>query len=119
MLKILVVDDATFMRMMLKNIIEKAGHVVIGEACDGNEGLAKYKELKPDLVTLDITMPNMTGLECLKEIMKYDSNAQVVMCSAMGQQIMVLEAIQGGAKDFLVKPFSADRVIETLTKLDK
>ena len=112
MAKILIVDDAAFMRMMLKDILTKAG-----EAADGNEAVAKYNELKPDLVTLDITMPNKDGIQALKEIKAADPNATCVMCSAMGQQSMVIDAIQSGAKDFIVKPFQADRVIESIRKV--
>ena len=115
--KILVVDDAAFMRMMLKDIITKAGYEVVGEAADGVEALAKYNELKPDLVTLDITMPNKDGIAALKDIKAADPSALCVMCSAMGQQSMVIEAIQSGAKDFIVKPFQADRVIESIKKV--
>ena len=100
MAKILIVDDAAFMRMMLKDILTKGGF-----------------ELKPDLVTLDITMPNKDGIQALKEIKAADPNATCVMCSAMGQQSMVIEAIQSGAKDFIVKPFQADRVLESIRKV--
>lgn len=119
MAKILIVDDAAFMRMMLKDMIVKAGHEVVGEAQNGVEGVEKYKQLSPDIVTMDITMPEMDGLSCLKEIMKYDKDAKVIMCSAMGQQAMVLDAINSGAKDFLVKPFQAERVFDALSKLAK
>ncbi|AAU18745.1 response regulator [Bacillus sp. GX] len=116
--KILVVDDAMFMRTMIKNLLKSNSEFeVIGEAENGVEAIQKYKELQPDIVTLDITMPEMDGLEALKEIIKIDSSAKVVICSAMGQQGMVLDAIKGGAKDFIVKPFQADRVIEALTKV--
>ncbi|MDK7543703.1 response regulator [Bacillus pacificus] len=116
--KILVVDDAMFMRTMIKNLLKSNSEFeVIGEAENGVEAIQKYKELQPDIVTLDITMPEMDGLEALKEIMKIDSSAKVVICSAMGQQGMVLDAIKGGTKDFIVKPFQADRVIEALTKV--
>lgn len=114
--RILIVDDAAFMRMMVKDILGKNGYEVIGEAADGAQAVEKYKELKPDLVTMDITMPEMDGITALKEIKKFDSNAKVVMCSAMGQQAMVIDAIQAGAKDFIVKPFQADRVIEAIKK---
>jgi len=110
MSNILIVDDAAFMRMMLRNILEKIGHTIIGEAADGNEAINKYKQLHPDLVTLDITMPEVDGIEALKGIRKVDENAKCVMCSAMGQQAMVIEAIQNGAKDFIVKPFQPGRV---------
>ncbi|ABR30792.1 chemotaxis protein CheY [Thermosipho melanesiensis] len=115
--KILVVDDAAFMRMMLKDIITKAGHEVVGEAANGKEAVEKYKELKPDIVTMDITMPEMNGIEAIKEIKKIDPNATIIVCSAMGQQAMVIEAIQAGAKDFIVKPFQAARVIEAIQKV--
>lgn len=116
---ILVVDDAAFMRMMLKDILGKLGYHVCGEASNGNEALDKYKELKPDLVTLDITMPEVDGIQALKNIKAYDKNALVVMCSAMGQQGMVLESIQAGAKDFIVKPFNPDRIKEAMNKVLK
>ena len=115
--RILVVDDAAFMRMMLKDILTKGGFEVCGEAADGVEALAKYNELKPDLVTLDITMPNKDGIAALKDIKAADPSAMCIMCSAMGQQSMVIEAIQSGAKDFIVKPFQADRVLESIKKV--
>ncbi|AIC94821.1 MULTISPECIES: response regulator [Shouchella] len=114
--QILIVDDAAFMRMMLKDILEKNGFTVVAEANDGNEALEKYKEFSPDLVTMDITMPDKDGISALKEIKEYDPNASVIMCSAMGQQAMVIDAIQAGAKDFIVKPFQADRVIDAISK---
>ncbi|HEY4552918.1 MAG TPA: response regulator [Bacillaceae bacterium] len=114
--KILVVDDAAFMRMMVKDILTKNGFDVVGEAADGAQAVEKYKELKPDLVTMDITMPEMDGITALKEIRQFDSAAKIIMCSAMGQQAMVIDAIQAGAKDFIVKPFQADRVIEAIQK---
>ncbi len=116
MAKILIVDDATFMRMMLKDILVKNGHTIVGEATNGREALEKYKEVNPDLVTMDITMPEIDGLQGLKNIKAVDPDARVVMCSAMGQQMMVIEAIQSGAKDFIVKPFQADRVLEAINK---
>ncbi len=117
MKSVLVVDDASFMRMMLKDILAKNGYSVVGEAANGNEAVMRYKELKPDIVTLDITMPEKDGIQALKEIKASDPNAQCVMCSAMGQQAMVIEAIQAGAKDFIVKPFQADRVVDALNKI--
>lgn len=114
--RILIVDDAAFMRMMIKDILSKNGFEVVGEANDGFQAVEKFKELKPDLVTMDITMPEMDGIAALKEIKSIDSDAKVVMCSAMGQQAMVIDAIQAGAKDFIVKPFQADRVIEAIKK---
>ena len=115
--KVLVVDDAAFMRMMLKDILSKNGYEVVGEGVNGNDGFEKYKELKPDIVTLDITRPECDGLQCLKKIKEFDAAANVVMCSAMGQQAMVIESIQSGAKDFIVKPFQQDRVLESLAKI--
>ncbi|GIO10868.1 chemotaxis protein CheY [Cohnella xylanilytica] len=114
--RILIVDDAAFMRMMIRDILTKNGYEVVGEAQDGAQAIEKYKELLPDLITMDITMPEMDGIAALKEIRKIDSNAKVIMCSAMGQQAMVIDAIQAGAKDFIVKPFQADRVIEAIKK---
>lgn len=114
--RILVVDDAAFMRMMIKDILSKNGFEVVGEASDGAEAVEKYKELQPDLVTMDITMPEMDGITSLKKIQEIDPNAKVIMCSAMGQQTMVIDAIQAGAKDFIVKPFQADRVLEAIKK---
>ena len=117
MASVLIVDDAAFMRMMLKDILSKGGYEIAGEAADGNEAVAKYAELKPDLVTLDITMPNKDGLEALKEIKASNPDAVCVMCSAMGQQAMVIDAIQAGAKDFIVKPFQPERVLESIRKV--
>lgn len=114
--KILIVDDAAFMRMMIKDILVKNGYEVVGEAQDGSQAVEKYKELEPDLVTMDITMPEMDGITALKEIKQINPNATVIMCSAMGQQAMVIDAIQAGAKDFIVKPFQADRVLEAIQK---
>ena len=115
--RILIVDDAAFMRMMIKDILVKNGFEVVGEAADGFQAVEKYRELKPDLVTLDITMPEKDGIAALKEIREFDPDAKVIMCSAMGQQSMVIDAIQAGAKDFIVKPFQADRVIEAINKI--
>ncbi|TVY10645.1 response regulator [Paenibacillus cremeus] len=114
--RILIVDDAAFMRMMIRDILTKNGYEVCGEANDGAQAIEKFKELRPDLITMDITMPEMDGIQALKEIKKIDGNAKVIMCSAMGQQAMVIDAIQAGAKDFIVKPFQADRVIEAIKK---
>lgn len=115
--RVLIVDDAAFMRMLLKDIITKAGYEVVGEAANGVEAVEKYKELKPDVVTMDITMPEMDGITAIKKIREIDPNAKIIVCSAMGQQAMVIEAIQAGAKDFIVKPFQHSRVIEALQKL--
>ena len=114
--RVLVVDDAAVMRMMVKDILSKNGYEIVGEAENGMKALEKYQELKPDLVTMDITMPEMDGITAVKEIKKVDPGAKVVMCSAMGQQAMVIEAIQAGARDFIVKPFQADRVLEAIRK---
>ncbi|MBR5598380.1 MAG: response regulator [Lachnospiraceae bacterium] len=114
---ILICDDAAFMRMMIKDILTKNGYNVVGEAENGAKGVEKYNELKPDLVLMDITMPEMDGIAALKAIKASDASASVIMCSAMGQQAMVIESIQSGAKDFIVKPFQADRVIEAVKKV--
>jgi two-component system, chemotaxis family, chemotaxis protein CheY len=114
--RILIVDDAAFMRMMIKDILTKNGYQVVGEASDGAQAIEKYRETAPDLVTMDITMPEMDGITALKEIKKLNPNVKVIMCSAMGQQAMVIDAIQAGAKDFIVKPFQADRVLEAISK---
>ena len=114
---ILIVDDAAFMRMMIKDILTKNGYNVAGEAENGAKAMEKYNELKPDLVLMDITMPEVDGIQALKNIKASDPNAKIIMCSAMGQQAMVIEAIQSGAKDFIVKPFQADRVLEAVKKV--
>ncbi|MDP4083046.1 MAG: response regulator [Bacillota bacterium] len=114
--RILIVDDAAFMRMMIKDILSKNGYQIVGEAADGVQAIEKYKEFVPDLVTMDITMPEMDGITALKEIKKVNPNAKIIMCSAMGQQAMVIDAIQAGAKDFIVKPFQAERVLEAISK---
>ncbi len=117
MARVLIVDDAVFMRTMIKNMLAAGGHEVAGEASDGAQALEKYKELSPDVVTMDITMPGTDGLQGLKMIMAYDPGAKVIMCSAMGQQAMVVEAVQSGAKDFIVKPFQQDKVLGALAKV--
>ncbi|GAA0435269.1 MAG: response regulator [Bacillota bacterium] len=114
--RILIVDDAAFMRMMIKDILTKNGFEVVGEAQDGAQAVEKYNELMPDLVTMDITMPEKDGISALKEIQASHPEAKIIMCSAMGQQAMVIDAIQAGAKDFIVKPFQADRVLEAIQK---
>ena len=114
---ILICDDAAFMRMMIKDILSKNGYNVAGEAENGARAVEKYAELKPDLVLMDITMPEMDGIQALKKIKETDPSALVIMCSAMGQQAMVIESIQAGAKDFIVKPFQADRVLEAVKKV--
>lgn len=115
-IKVLIVDDAAFMRMMIKDILTKNGFEVVGEAENGAKAVEKYQELRPDLTTMDITMPEMDGISAVKQIKKLDPNAKVIMCSAMGQQAMVIEAIQSGARDFIVKPFQPDRVLEAIRK---
>lgn len=115
--KVLIVDDAAFMRMMIKDILVKNGFEISGEAPNGLKAVELYKADKPDIVTLDITMPEMDGIQALKEIRAYDPGAKVIMCSAMGQQAMVMEAIKSGAKDFIVKPFQAERVLEAIKKV--
>ena len=115
--KILLVDDAAFMRKMIKDTLTKAGYTDLYEAVDGADAVKKYSEVQPDLVIMDITMPNMDGLEALKAIRGADASANVVMCSAMGQEAMVMDAVRSGAKDFIVKPFKADRVLKTVTSI--
>lgn len=115
--RILITDDALFMRVTLKNILTQNGYEVVGEASNGAEAVEMYKTLKPDIVTMDITMPEKDGIQALKEIRSFDCNANVVMCTAMGQKNMVVEAIQSGAKDFIVKPFQPERVLEAVGKL--
>ncbi len=114
--RILVVDDAAFMRMMIKDILTKHGYLVVGEAENGLVAVEKYKIIKPDLVTMDITMPEMDGIAAVREIRRFDTQARIIMCSAMGQQPMVIDAIQAGARDFIVKPFQPDRVLEAVHK---
>ena len=115
--KILVVDDAAFMRKVIKDTLTKAGYTELFEAVDGADAVQKYAEVNPDLVLMDITMPNMDGLEALKAIRGADGNANVVMCTAMGQESMVMEAVRAGAKDFIVKPFKEDRILKTVTNI--
>ena len=117
--KILLIDDAAFMRMMIRDILVKNGFTVCGEGQDGFEAIEKYRILLPDLVIMDITMPNMDGLAALREIKKEFPQAKIIMCSAMGQESYVIEAIKSGAADFIVKPFQADRIISTVTKVLK
>ncbi|MBO5055952.1 MAG: response regulator [Lachnospiraceae bacterium] len=114
---ILIVDDAAFMRMMIKDILTKNGYNVVGEAENGAKAFEKYNEIKPDLVLMDITMPEVDGIQALKNIKAADPGAKIIMCSAMGQQAMVIESIQAGAKDFIVKPFQPDRVLEAVKKV--
>ena len=118
MAKILIVDDASFMRMMIKDALQKNGYDDLHEAADGVQAVEKYEEIKPDIVFMDITMPNMDGLEALKTIKGKHPEAIVVMCSAMGQESMVIEAIKTGARDFIVKPFKPDRIMKPLSSLN-
>ena len=113
---VLVCDDAIFMRTMISDILTQAGFEIVGEAESGVQAVEKYRQLKPDLVTMDIVMPDMGGIDAVREICKNDPDAKVLMCSAMGQQALVVEAIQAGAKDFVVKPFQPDRVLEAVSK---
>ena len=115
--KILLVDDAAFMRKMIKDTLTKNGYTEVFEAVDGADAVEKYAEIAPDLVFMDITMPNMDGLEALKAIRAKDGSANVVMCSAMGQESMVMDAVRSGAKDFIVKPFKPDRVLKTVSTI--
>ena len=117
MASILIVDDAAFMRMMIKDILSKNGFSVVGEAENGLRAVEKYKELNPDLVIMDITMPEMDGIQAVKQIKTLDPSARIIMCSAMGQQAMVIESIQAGARDFVVKPFQPERVLEAIKKV--
>ncbi len=117
MAKILVVDDAAFMRMMIKDTLTKGGYTDLVEAADGAIAVEQFKAESPNLVIMDITMPNMNGLEALKAIKTIDPAAQIIMCSAMGQESMVIDAIKSGAKDFIVKPFKAERILEAVGKV--
>lgn len=114
---ILIVDDLAFVRMMIKDILIKYGFTICGEASNGVEAIKKYNELKPDVVLLDITMPVMNGLETLQRIILMDPHAKIIMCSALGQQKLIISAIQSGAKDFIVKPFKEERLISALKKV--
>jgi two-component system, chemotaxis family, chemotaxis protein CheY len=116
MARVLVVDDAAFMRKMVSDVLIKGGHEVVGEAGNGTEAVDRYAELRPEVTTLDITMPEKDGLAALREIIQLDPAARVVMCSALGQETKVLESIKAGAKDFVVKPFQAERVLEAVGK---
>ncbi len=117
MASVLIVDDAEFMRTMLKNLIEENGYEVAGEAVNGEEAVEKYKDVQPDLVTMDITMPKMDGIEAIKEIVDDDPDADIIVCSAMGQKPMVIESLEAGAKDFIVKPIKPDKVKEALSNI--
>ena len=113
----LVCDDAIFMRTMISDILTQAGYEVVGEAETGSQAVERYRALKPDLVTMDIVMPDMSGIDAVREICRTDPEARILMCSAMGQQALVVEAIQAGAKDFVVKPFQPSRVLEAVQRL--
>ena len=117
MKRVMVCDDAAFIRMMIKDILVKNGYEIAAEAENGLKAVEQYPEAKPDLVLMDITMPEVDGIEAVRRIKALDPNANVIMCSAMGQQAMVIEAIQAGAKDFIVKPFQAERVLEAVRKV--
>jgi two-component system chemotaxis response regulator CheY len=115
--RVLIVDDALFMRNMLRNIFIESGFEVVGEAANGNEAVARYEELKPDLVTMDIVMPEKSGIEALKLIVKGDPGARVVICSALGQESLIIEALEAGARDLIVKPFKPAKVVEVAQKV--
>ena len=115
--RVLIVDDAIFMRNMIRDIFSGGGFEVVGEASNGLEAVEKYKELRPDLTTMDIVMPFKSGIEATREIVKHDPGALVVMCSALGQESLVMEAIEAGASDFVVKPFKADDVLSVVKKV--
>lgn len=114
--RVLITDDALFMRVTLKNILVNNGYEIAGEATTGKESVDLYESTKPDLVTMDITMPEMDGITAVREICKADPGAKIIMCSAMGQKNMVLEAVSAGARDFIVKPFQAEKVLEAIRK---
>ncbi len=116
-IKVLIVDDAIFMRNMIKDIFSGAEFEVVGEAANGVEAIEKYKELKPDVVTMDIVMPLKSGIEAVREIVANDASAKIVMCSALGQDSLIMEAIEAGAKDFIVKPFKAEKVLEIIKRI--
>ncbi|KML43642.1 MULTISPECIES: response regulator [Bacillaceae] len=117
MARILIVDDAKFMRVTLSSILKKADHKIVGEGENGKEAVDLFVNLKPDLVMMDITMPEMSGLEAVREIKRDNPNAKVIMCSAMGQQKVVVESIEAGAKDFIIKPFDEGRVLEAVNRV--
>lgn len=114
--RIMIVDGAAFTRMMLKDIFTNNGFEVVGEAGNGNEAVKKYQELKPDVITMDITMPELDGIAALKQIRAIDPEAKIIMCTALGQQNVVVEAVCAGAKDFVVKPFDPERIVESVQK---
>ena len=114
---VLICDDAIFMRTLVGDILKRAGYIVVGEAATGRQAVEKYRELRPDFVTMDIVMPELSGIDAVREICKLDPQAKILMCSAMGQQALVVEAIQAGAKDFVVKPFQPSRVLEAVQRV--
>lgn len=116
-MRVLVVDDAIFMRRMISDILVENGMEIVGEADTGAKAIERYKELRPDLVTMDIIMPEMNGIDAVRKIVEHDAQAKIVMCSALGQQALVQDAIAAGAKDFLIKPFNAARVVEVIAKV--
>ncbi len=116
--RILIVDDASFMRMMLRNILTSHGHVIVGEAENGLRAIDTYQQLKPDIMLIDLIMPEMGGIEAVRRIMEADPKAKIIICSAMGQQALVVEAMQAGARDFIIKPFQPTSVIEAVQKLE-
>ncbi|MHA1340348.1 MAG: response regulator [Promethearchaeota archaeon] len=115
--KVLIVDDAKFMRTLIKNILSEEGYEIVGEADNADESIEKYKALKPDLITMDICMPNKSGIEAIKEIMRIDDQAKILVCSALGQEILIMEALKLGAKDFIVKPFKKEKLLEGINKV--
>ena len=115
--RVMIVDDALFMRNMLRNIFSEAGFEVIGEAQNGSEAVEKYTQLRPELVTMDIVMPEKSGIEALKEIVAIDGSARIIICSALGQESLIMEALEAGARDFIVKPFKPEKVIEVAQKV--
>ncbi|MFP6628091.1 MAG: response regulator [Myxococcota bacterium] len=115
--RVLIADDASFMRQMIREIIEPDGFEVVGEATDGIEAAELYEQLRPDIVTMDIVMPKRSGIDAVKDIVERSPDACVVMCSALGQETLVMEALQAGARDFIVKPFRPDNVLDTLLKV--
>lgn len=115
--KVLICDDAEFMRSLLKDYLSEEGFEIIGEAVNGEDAVNKYKFLKPDIVTMDIVMPVKSGIDAVREIMDYDPKAKIIMCSALGQEILVMDAIEAGAKDFIVKPFTSEQVIKVIRKV--
>ena len=114
---VLICDDAVFMRTMISDILEESGYEIVGQAETGVQAIERYKTLRPDLVTMDIVMPDMGGIDAVREITSFDANAKILMCSAMGQQALVVEAIKAGAKDFVVKPFQPSRVLEAVQRV--